>query len=125
MTFADRLEEEEEKEEEEEEEARFDISPCKDVTRFAHVNGMIFVRRLDSWDLLTFRPLINVEEAGDRVSGTTVHARVYRAPLPTIVSPLNLPSVCEKNRTRERERERERERAVKLIRDLTKRSLVT
>lgn len=82
--------------------ARLDISPGEDVTRFSHVNGMIFVRRLDSWDLLTFRPLINVEEAGDRVSGTTVHARVYRAPLPTIVSPLILPSLRQKNRTGEK-----------------------
>lgn len=86
--------------------------------RFSHVNGMIFVRRLDSWDLLTFRPLINVEEAGDRVSGTTVHARVYRAPLPTIVSPLILPSVCKKNRAGERSE-------IIAPRDLTNRSLVT
>lgn len=50
----------------------------KDVARSPHVNGMIFVRRLDSWDPLTFHPLINVEEGRDRVSGTTVHAPMYR-----------------------------------------------
>lgn len=51
--------------------------PARMSPRFPHVNGMIFVRRLDSWDLLTFRPLINVEEAGDRVSGTLRCTRAY------------------------------------------------
>lgn len=44
-----------------------------------HVNGMIFVRRLDSWDPLTFHPLINVEE------GRAIVCQVLRCTRPCIV----------------------------------------